>query len=115
MRKRRESIRPHHKNPAHFPQIQVVLDREQEIARSALAAGDKRRALVALRQKKSQEAMLARTDGQLRTLQELVSAGEREMRNAKRKAVLPTRKLRAMPHPSRRPTPLRFAQRRQHR
>ncbi|RSH88279.1 Vacuolar protein sorting-associated protein 20 [Apiotrichum porosum] len=56
----------------YMKQIQVVLDREQEIAKEALAKGDKRRALTALRQKKNQEQMLVRTDGQLQTLQELV-------------------------------------------
>ncbi|TXT13360.1 hypothetical protein VHUM_00727 [Vanrija humicola] len=56
--------------------IQVVLDREHEIAKDALAKGDKRRALTALRQRKYQEQLLTRTDGQLQTLQELVSTIE---------------------------------------
>jgi charged multivesicular body protein 6 len=76
------------------------LDREQEIAKEALKTGDKvstmsatsrhilsrmlscwagrpvlieqRRALTALRQRKFQEGLLTKTDGQLQTLQELV-------------------------------------------
>ncbi|WOO77560.1 Charged multivesicular body protein 6 [Vanrija pseudolonga] len=56
--------------------IQVVLDREHEIAKDALAKGDKRRALTALRQRKYQEQLLTRTDGQLQTLQDLVSSIE---------------------------------------
>ncbi|KAK4687059.1 charged multivesicular body protein 6, partial [Tremellales sp. Uapishka_1] len=56
--------------------LQVVLDREQEIAKEALAAGNKTRALTALRQRKYQEQLLARTDTQLQTLQELVSTIE---------------------------------------
>ncbi|WVF69118.1 hypothetical protein IAT40_003892 [Kwoniella sp. CBS 6097] len=56
--------------------LQVVLDREQEIAKEALKAGNKTRALTALRQKKYQEQLLAKTDSQLMTLQELVSTIE---------------------------------------
>ncbi|RSH91019.1 Vacuolar protein sorting-associated protein 20 [Saitozyma podzolica] len=61
--------------------LQVVLDREQEIAKEALQAGNKasrcvRRALTALRQRKYQEQLLLKTDSQLQTLQELVSSIE---------------------------------------
>ncbi|WVQ73120.1 hypothetical protein IAR50_002684 [Cryptococcus sp. DSM 104548] len=56
--------------------LQVVLDREQEIAREALKSGNKTRALTALRQKKYQEQLLAKTDAQLMTLQELVATIE---------------------------------------
>ncbi|WVQ65652.1 uncharacterized protein L199_003830 [Kwoniella botswanensis] len=56
--------------------LQVVLNREQEIAREALKAGNKTRALTALRQRKYQEQLLAKTDAQLMTLQELVSTIE---------------------------------------
>ncbi|WVQ96617.1 hypothetical protein IAU59_003722 [Kwoniella sp. CBS 9459] len=56
--------------------LQVVLDREQAIAKEALKAGNKTRALTALRQKKYQEQLLAKTDSQLMTLQELVSTIE---------------------------------------
>jgi charged multivesicular body protein 6 len=49
-----------------------VLDREQEIAKTQLAAGQKDRALLALRRRKYQQQLLTKTDGQLITLEELV-------------------------------------------
>jgi charged multivesicular body protein 6 len=49
-----------------------VLTREQEIARAHLAAGEKDRALLALRRRKYQQSLLTKTDGQLQTLEELV-------------------------------------------
>lgn len=55
-----------------FPQIQVILDREHEIARQQLAAGHKDRALVALRKRKYQEGLLVKTDGQLENLEQQV-------------------------------------------
>ena len=57
-----------------FTQIQVILDREQEIARQQLAAGHKDRALVALRRRKYQGGLLVKTDGQLENLEQLVRA-----------------------------------------
>ncbi|RXK37710.1 charged multivesicular body protein 6 [Tremella mesenterica] len=57
--------------------LQVILDREQDIAKEALKVGNKKsRALTALRQRKYQEQLLSRTDAQLQTLQELVSTIE---------------------------------------
>ncbi|KZW02594.1 Snf7-domain-containing protein [Exidia glandulosa HHB12029] len=56
--------------------IQVVLDREQEIAKQCLRAGQKDRALVALRRRKYQESILAKTDSQLENLEQLVSTIE---------------------------------------
>ncbi|PIL31652.1 hypothetical protein GSI_06354 [Ganoderma sinense ZZ0214-1] len=56
--------------------IQVVLDREHEVAKQQLAAGNKDRALVALRRRKYQEGLLAKTDGQLENLEQLVSTIE---------------------------------------
>lgn len=53
-------------------QIQAVLDREQEIAKQQLAAGNKDRAILALRKRKYQESLLAKTDGQLENLEQLV-------------------------------------------
>lgn len=53
--------------------IQVVLDREHEIAKECLARGDKSKALLALRKRKYQEQMLRKTDGHLETLEQLVS------------------------------------------
>ncbi|KAK4705897.1 charged multivesicular body protein 6, partial [Phenoliferia sp. Uapishka_3] len=58
------------------PQIQAVLSREHDIAKEALAAGNKAKALTALRQRKYQETLLSQTDGQLETLQKLVSSIE---------------------------------------
>ncbi|EPQ60623.1 hypothetical protein GLOTRDRAFT_124376 [Gloeophyllum trabeum ATCC 11539] len=56
--------------------LQHVLDREKEIARQHLAAGDKQRALIALRRRKYQESLLLKTDGQLASLEQLVSTIE---------------------------------------
>ncbi|KAK4052664.1 Vacuolar protein sorting-associated protein 20 [Microbotryomycetes sp. JL201] len=56
--------------------IDAVLTREREIAKQALAAGNKQRALIALRQRKYQENLLEQTDKQLETLQKLVSSIE---------------------------------------
>ncbi|KAI0004220.1 Snf7 family [Russula compacta] len=56
--------------------IQVVLDREHEIAKQQLAAGHKDRALVALRRRKYQEGLLVKTDSQLEGLEQLVSTIE---------------------------------------
>ena len=53
-------------------QIQTVLDREQEIARQHIRAGNKERALIALRRRKYQESLLVKTDGQLDSLEQLV-------------------------------------------
>jgi charged multivesicular body protein 6 len=51
--------------------IQVVLDREKEIAQQCLASGDKPRALLALRKRKYQQQLLLKTDSQLETLEDL--------------------------------------------
>ncbi|KAK9460151.1 ESCRT-III subunit protein VPS20 [Lipomyces oligophaga] len=51
--------------------IQVVLDREKEIARQCLIKGEKDRALLALRKRKYQEQLLSKTDSQLETLEKL--------------------------------------------
>ncbi|KAI0687756.1 Snf7-domain-containing protein [Cytidiella melzeri] len=56
--------------------IQGVLDREHEIAKQQLAAGHKDRALLALRRRKYQEGLLAKTDAQLENLEHLVSTIE---------------------------------------
>ncbi|GAA5895496.1 uncharacterized protein JCM6883_001526 [Sporobolomyces salmoneus] len=56
--------------------IEVVLKREKEIATGSLRAGNKQRALIALRQKKYQETLLSQTDSQLETLQKLVQSIE---------------------------------------
>ncbi|PWN21964.1 hypothetical protein BCV69DRAFT_298162 [Microstroma glucosiphilum] len=51
----------------------TIEGREKEAARLLLARGDKARALSALRRGKYQRSMLEKTDGQLKTLEELVS------------------------------------------
>ncbi|KAJ7071140.1 Snf7-domain-containing protein [Mycena amicta] len=57
-------------------QIQFILQREHEIAKTHLVAGNKDRALIALRRRKFQQGLLLKTDGQLETLEELVSTIE---------------------------------------
>lgn len=56
--------------------IQVILDREHEIAKAHLAAGQKDRAVIALRRRKYQQGLLVKTDGQLENLEQLVSTIE---------------------------------------
>lgn len=53
--------------------ITVVTDREREIAKECLKRGDKTRALLALRRKKYQESLLAKTDAQLAQLEILTN------------------------------------------
>jgi len=54
----------------------VILDREYAIAKAHMAAGHKDRAIVALRQRKYQQSLLLKTDGQLENLEQLVSTIE---------------------------------------
>ncbi|KIJ21856.1 hypothetical protein PAXINDRAFT_105427 [Paxillus involutus ATCC 200175] len=56
--------------------IQVILDREHQIAKTHLAVGDKDRAIIALRRRKYQQSLLLKTDGQLAKLEQLVSTIE---------------------------------------
>lgn len=51
--------------------ITTLTSRETAIARECLARGDRAKALLALRNKKYQETLLARTDGQLAQLEKL--------------------------------------------
>ena len=53
--------------------ITVLTDKETEVARQMLAKKDKKRALLALRRKKYQESLLAKTDAQLAQLEQLTS------------------------------------------
>ena len=53
----------------------LIEGKEKDAARTLLARGDKARALSALRRGKYQRSMLEKTDGQLRTLEDLVSLG----------------------------------------
>ncbi|KAN0063963.1 Vacuolar protein sorting-associated protein 20 [Thecaphora frezii] len=56
--------------------IQTTLELETTLAQRALAASNKPLALAALRKKKVQQSLLAKTDDQLATLQNLVSTIE---------------------------------------
>ena len=53
--------------------ITFITDRETAIAKECLAKGDKPKALLALRRKKFQQSLLAKTDSQLETLEQLTS------------------------------------------
>lgn len=53
--------------------ITFITDRETAVARECLARGDRSKALLALRRKKFQETLLAKTDTQLETLEQLTS------------------------------------------
>ncbi|OAQ99421.1 hypothetical protein LLEC1_04999 [Akanthomyces lecanii] len=56
--------------------ITILTDKETDIARQMLAKGDKPRALLALRRKKYQQGLLAKTDAQLAQLEQLTSSVE---------------------------------------
>jgi len=56
--------------------ITVLTDRETAIAKELLARGDKKKALLALRRKKYQESLLAKTDAQLEQLEKLTMSVE---------------------------------------
>jgi len=56
--------------------IQVILDREHTIAKNQIAAGQKDRALIALRRRKYQQSLLTKTDEQMENLEQLVSTIE---------------------------------------
>jgi len=56
--------------------LQMILDREHEIAKAHLAAGQKDRAVTALRRRKYQQSLLLKTDGQLENMEQLVSTIE---------------------------------------
>lgn len=53
--------------------ITAITSRETAVARECLARGEKPKALLALRRKKYQETLLAKTDAQLETLEQLTS------------------------------------------
>lgn len=53
--------------------ITGLTDRETQIAKQMLAEGDRKKALLALRRKKYQESLLAKTDAQLEQLEQLTS------------------------------------------
>ena len=65
MKNQRDKLRQYQRR------ITVLTDRETAIAKELLAKGDRRRALLALRRKKYQETLLAKTDSQLEQLERL--------------------------------------------
>ena len=67
MKNQRDKVKQYQKR------ITVITDREREIAKECLKNNDKRRALLALRRKKYQESLLAKTDSQLAQLEILTS------------------------------------------
>lgn len=70
MKNQRDKLRQYQKR------ITVVTTREKEIAKECLVKGDKDKALLALRRKKYQESLLAKTDSQLEQLEKLTSSVE---------------------------------------
>ncbi|KAF3907261.1 hypothetical protein ABW20_dc0107079 [Dactylellina cionopaga] len=70
MKSQRDKLKSYRKR------IQVVLDREHEIAKECLQNGQKKKALIALRKRKYQEQLLNKTDKQLETLEHLTSSVE---------------------------------------
>ena len=52
--------------------IQTVLSQEKQLAKEALAQGNKSKALLILRRRKYQEQVLVKADQQLETLEQLV-------------------------------------------
>ncbi|KAJ3319854.1 Charged multivesicular body protein 6, partial [Gonapodya sp. JEL0774] len=52
-------------------QLERVFQKETQVAKDALAKGDRRRALLALRKKKYQEALLQRTENQMFMLEQM--------------------------------------------
>jgi charged multivesicular body protein 6 len=70
MKVQRDKLRQYQKR------IRTVLEREQEIAKECLQKDDKQRALLALRKKKYQQQLLAKTDKQLETLEQLTQSIE---------------------------------------
>lgn len=67
MKNQRDKLKQYQKR------ITVITDREQAIARECLRAGNKDKALLALRRKKYQESLLLKTDQQLAQLEALTS------------------------------------------
>jgi len=67
MKIQRDKLRQYQKR------ITIITDRETEIAREFLRQGNKSKALLALRRKKYQETLLAKTDQQLAQLENLTS------------------------------------------
>ncbi|KAH8549582.1 Snf7-domain-containing protein [Umbelopsis sp. PMI_123] len=56
--------------------LQIVTDKEVQIAKQCLAQGNKKKALISLKKKKYQEQLLEKTDAQLMNLEELTNSIE---------------------------------------
>lgn len=67
MKNQRDKLRQYQKR------VTVITDREKAVAKECLARGEKDKALLALRRKKYQESLLAKTDSQLEQLEKLTS------------------------------------------
>ena len=67
MKNQRDKLRQYQKR------ITVITDREKAVAKECIARGEKEKALLALRRKKYQESLLAKTDSQLEELEKLTS------------------------------------------
>jgi charged multivesicular body protein 6 len=70
MKNQRDKLRQYQKK------ITLITSREKDIAKECLARGEKDKALLALRRKKYQESLLAKTDSQLEQLEKLTSSVE---------------------------------------
>jgi charged multivesicular body protein 6 len=70
MKNQRDKLRQYQKR------VTVITSREVSIAKECLAKGDKDKALLALRRKKYQETLLAKTDAQLEQLEQLTQSVE---------------------------------------
>ena len=68
MKNQRDNVHQYQKR------ITIITDRETAIAKACLQRGDKSKALLALRQKKFQESLLAKADAQLETLEQLIAS-----------------------------------------
>lgn len=87
MKLQRDKLKRYQRN------IQATLDRESEIAQQCLAKGDKRRALLALRQRKFQQGLLEKTEEQLSILEQLV----RMCQESKQELILLDKQCRVRP------------------
>lgn len=70
LKNQRDKLREYQKR------IAVLTDRETAIAKQCLASNDRQHALLALRRKKYQESLLAKTDAQLAQLEQLTGQVE---------------------------------------
>ena len=68
MKNQRDNVHQYQKR------ITVITTRETAVAKTCLQRGDKAKALLALRQKKFQESLLAKADAQLETLEQLIAS-----------------------------------------